>query len=178
MATGEVKLQSYQENCTDLEKQVSVKNQELSQKQEIIESLKQIHKQNEEKIADLNQNLQQSGATIETLSDRVKSLNQKVGEIREQSGVKYRNYVKTIESVTKQKNEMTETIEKKNGEIGSRNQKISELEETIVKKDEEIRTLNQKVGELESNKKKEISESNKPVENDSLRAQIPTKMRF
>ena len=112
------------------------------------------------------------------MSDRVKSLNQKVGEIREQSGVKYRNYVKTIESVTKQKNEMTETIEKKNGEIGSRNQKISELEKTLVKKDEEIRTLNQKVGELES--KKKITESNKAltVENNPPQAQIPTKMRF
>ena len=75
---------------------------------------------------------------------------------------------------------MTETIEKKNGEIGSRNQKISELEKTLVKKDEEIRTLNQKVGELESNNKKKITESNKAltVENNPPQAQIPTKMRF
>ena len=74
---------------------------------------------------------------------------------------------------------MTETIEKKNGEIGSRNQKISELEKTLVKKDEEIRTLNQKVGELESNNNK-ITESNKAltVENNPPQAQIPTKMRF
>ena len=47
------KFRSSQKNCEDLQEQVSAKNQELSWKEEIIQSLKQTREQNEVKIADV-----------------------------------------------------------------------------------------------------------------------------